>query len=224
LVVATYLLIHGSGATAWYWHRVIPELEALGHEAIAADLPSDDDAAGLREYTDAALEALGGDRSELVVVGQSLGAFTASMVCDVTAVQLLVLVNAMVPRPGESAGEWWGATGHVFPVDFDPITYFLHDVPDAVAAEAGNHLRRQSETVFGDVWPLASWPDVPTGYVLCRDDRFFPADFQRRMVRDRLSITPREMEGGHLSALSQPHAMVQNFEPLRLESLKTHHS
>src|SRR3712207_7067368 len=28
------------------------------------------------------------------------------------SVDLLVLLNAMVPRPGETGGEWWTATGH----------------------------------------------------------------------------------------------------------------
>ena len=36
--------------------------------------------------------------------------------------------------------------------------------------------RAQSEMVFADLWPLQSWPDVPTRFLLCRDDRFFPAE------------------------------------------------
>lgn len=212
--MATYLLLHGAGASAWYWHRVVPELEDLGHEVVAVDLPCDDDSAGLTEYADVAVRAVG-ERPELIVVGQSLGAFTAPLVCDALPAQLLILVNAMVPRPGETAGEWWGNTGHAFPEDFDPMTHFLHDVPPEVAAEGAAHVRRQSDAIFADPWPLAAWPDVPTGYVLCRDDRFFPADFQRRVVQDRLSIAPLEMDGGHLSALSRPVELAQRFEQIR---------
>lgn len=212
--MATYLLIHGAGGSAWYWHRVVPELERLGHEAIAVDLPCDDESAGLDAYADAAISAVG-ERPELIVVGQSLGGFTAPLVCEALPSRLLILVNAMVPRPGETAGEWWGDTGHVFPDDFDPMTYFLHDVPPEVAAESAQHLRTQTDAIFADPWPLVAWPDVPTGYVLCREDRFFPAEFQRRLVQDRLSVTPVEMDAGHLPALSRPVELVQSFEELR---------
>jgi pimeloyl-ACP methyl ester carboxylesterase len=213
--MATYVLIHGAGSTSWYWHRVVPELQALNHDVVAVDLPSDDDAAGIDEYVETTICAIG-DRRDLVVVGQSLAGFTAPVVCGSLPVVLLVLINAMVPRPGEPAGEWWSNTGHVFPEPFDPEIHFLHDVLPDVAAEAAHHLRRQSDTVFRQPWPLPRWPEVPTRYLLCRDDRFFPADFQRRMVLDRLGTEPDEMEGGHLPALSRPTELVLRLEQLRL--------
>ena len=48
--MATFVLIHGAGDVGWYWHLVEAELRARGHEAIAPDLPCDDDSAGLPEY------------------------------------------------------------------------------------------------------------------------------------------------------------------------------
>jgi hypothetical protein len=51
---------------------------------------------------------------------------------------------------------------------------------------------------------LTRWPDVPTRFLQARDDRFFPAEFQRRVVQERLGITPDEMPGGHHVALSRP--------------------
>src|SRR5207248_1723731 len=53
-------------------------------------------------------------------------------------------------------------------------------------------------------WPLDRWPDVPTRFLLCRQDRFFPADFLRRVVTERLGIVPDEIDGGHLPALARP--------------------
>jgi pimeloyl-ACP methyl ester carboxylesterase len=52
--------------------------------------------------------------------------------------------------------------------------------------------------------PIDSWPDVPTRYVLCRDDRFFPAQWTRDMVAGRLGLTPLEIDGGHCPFLSRP--------------------
>jgi pimeloyl-ACP methyl ester carboxylesterase len=191
-------------------------LRAFGHEVVAVDLPCDDDNAGLDEYTQCVVEAVG-PRQDVILVAQSLGGFTAPLVCDRLPVSLMVLVNGMVPMPGESAGEWWANTGHVFPDPFDPAEVFAHDVPADVAAEQLTHLRTQSGTPFEKPWPLRAWPDVPTRILLSRNDRFFPADFQRRVATDRLGIIPDEMPGGHLPALAHPDELVEWLERYRAE-------
>ena len=215
--VSTYLLLHGAGSSSWYWHLVTPELQQRGHEVVAVDLPCDDDSAGLAEYADAAIRAAG-NPTELIVVAQSLAGFTGPLLCERLPVILLVLVNAMVPRPGETAGQWWANTGHVFPEPFEPVEVFLHDVAPEIAAEAANHVRRQSDTIFEQPWPMTAWPKVSTRYLLCRDDRLFPAESQRRVVHDRLGITPDEMPGGHLPALAHPHELVLRLEAYRAEA------
>lgn len=212
--MATYVLIHGAGGESWYWHLVAPELQALGHEVIAVDLPCDNDSAGLQDYADTVVQAIG-DRRDVILVAQSLAAFTAPVVCSRVPVLLMVLVAAMVPRPGESAGEWWANTGHQFPDPFDPAEVFAHDLAPELAAESLDHLREQSDTPFKEPWPLEAWPDVPTRFLLCRDDRFFPAEFQRRVVKERLGMTPDEMGGGHLPALARPHELVEHLEAFR---------
>src|ERR1700758_5239996 len=107
----TFILIPGAGGSAWYWHLVAPRLEQCGHEAVAVSLPAADDAAGLPEYAGAVIRSIG-DRQprRLVIVAQSLGGFTAPLVCEQLPVAALVLVNAMIPKPGERAGEWWTNT------------------------------------------------------------------------------------------------------------------
>jgi pimeloyl-ACP methyl ester carboxylesterase len=222
--MATFVLIPGAGSDSWYWHLVAPLLERAGHEVVAVDLPNGDDAAGLAEYTDAVIAAVG-DLPDLVLVAQSLGGFTAPLVCERVPVRLLVMLAAMVPSPGESPGDWWANTGwddahrelaehDGRPVDgeFDPLVEFLHDVPEDVIAELfarGEPV--QSGTPFEKPWPLDAWPDVPTRFLLCRDDRFFPAAFQRRVVRERLGIVPDEMDGGHLPALGHPTELAERL-------------
>jgi len=97
--MSTYVLIHGAGSDSWYWHRVKPQLEALGHDVVAVDLPCDDDSAGLSDYADVVVAAAG-DRDDVIVVAQSLGAFTAPLVCGRLPVRLIVLVAATVARFG----------------------------------------------------------------------------------------------------------------------------
>jgi pimeloyl-ACP methyl ester carboxylesterase len=202
-------------------------LRARGHDVVAPDLPCDDDGAGFPEYAGAVVEAVG-DRKDLVLVAHSLGGFTAALVAARLPVDLLVLVTAMVPLPGESPAEWWEATGQPGAVarqderegrpvgaPFDPLVSFLHDVPPEIAAEAVRRGRAQSGTPFGAPWPLDAWPDVPTAFVLCRQDRFFPADFMRTVVRTRLGITPEEIDSGHVPALSSPRTLVDVVEARR---------
>jgi pimeloyl-ACP methyl ester carboxylesterase len=222
--MATYVLIHGAGSDGWYWHLVVPELEARGHEVVTMDLPCDDDTAGLAEYTDTVVDAIG-ERTDLVVVAQSLAGFTAPLVCERVEVDVMVLVAAMVPRPGEIPNDWWANTGWEAAQRaqseregrrpdraFDVIETFFHDVPPDVTAEAmARGERAQSGTPLEKPWPLPAWPDVPTKFLLCRDDRFFPAEFQRRVVRERLGLTPDEMDGGHLPALAHPHELVRRL-------------
>jgi hypothetical protein len=223
-MMATYVLIHGAGDSS-YWHRIVPELRALGHEVVAPELPSDD-AAGLAGYTDTVVGAIG-DRTDLVVVAQSLGGFTGPLVCARVPADLLVMVAAMVPSPGETAGDWWGNTGAEQarrehdarsgrPPEFDLRTSFFHDVPPEVTDEAmAREPRGESAAMWTDPWPLTTWPDVPTRFLLCRDDRFFPAPFMRRVVRDRLGIEPDEFPSGHLPALSRPKELVDHLEAYR---------
>jgi pimeloyl-ACP methyl ester carboxylesterase len=227
VTTATYVLLHGAGSTPWYWHLVEPELRTRGHDVVVVDLPCDDDSAGFPEYADAVVDAIG-DRKDLILVAQSLAGFTAPLVCERMPVDLMVLVAAMVPMPGESAGEWWANTGHEQamrkqaeldgrdPDDQSPESIFLHDLPPELLADAMQGVRPQSGTPFAAPWPLAAWPDVPTRFLLCRDDRFFPAEFQRRVVTERLGITPDEMDGGHLPALAHPDELVERLEAYRI--------
>lgn len=215
--MATFLLIPGAGGAAWSWHLVVRELRARSHRAVAVDLPADDDEAGLTAYARAAAAAAPVGASDVIVVGQSMGAFTAPLLCELLPVRLLVLLNPMIPVPGESGGQWWVSTRQqesleanarllgLDPVTFDdPGVVFGHDVPSGLFAEAGRRMRDQSARPFADPWPLQSWPDVPTRVLVGREDRFFPLEFQRRLARERLGLDLDEVDGSHSAMLSRP--------------------
>ena len=216
--MSTYLLVPGAGGAAWYWHRVAALLDDAGHAAIAVDLPGGDPDAGLPEYTDLVVAA-GCGRDEVVLVAQSMGAFSAVPACARLPVRHLVLNNAMVPLPGETAGNWWENTGSTparvaaardggYDEAFDIETYFLHDVPPAVAADGAEHQRPEADVAFGQPCAFEHWPDVPTTVLAGGDDRFFPVAFQRRVAWERLGLEVAVLPGGHLNALSEPEALV----------------
>jgi len=214
--VATYVFVHGAGDGAWSWELVARELRERGHAAITLDLPSEDESAGLWDYADAVVEAIG-DRSDVVVVAHSLGGFTAPLVCTRVPVDLLVLVAAMVPAPGEPAEDWWTNTRYESGYDGDEAAVYYHDVAPELAAEAASRARGQASPPMHELWPLPRWPDVPTRYLLCRDDRAFPADWLRGVVRERLGFAPDEIDGGHCAYLSRPRELAERLEAYRAE-------
>jgi pimeloyl-ACP methyl ester carboxylesterase len=236
--VATYALIHGGAHGGSCWHLLVDELEARGHDVVAPDLPIDDDAADLEAHIRAVVDAVA-DRNNVVVVAHSLGGLVGPLVCPRVDANLLVLLAAMVPAPGESCFELWENTGYGVPIEGaerlreDPgsvttqghgdvlpeaaaIAAFYHDVPRDVALDAVSMLRNQSLTVFSEPSPMTAWPDVPTSYILCRDDRAVPPAWSRRVVQDRLGITPEEIDGGHSPFLSRPAELAELLESLRV--------
>jgi pimeloyl-ACP methyl ester carboxylesterase len=219
--MTTFILIPGAGGAAWYWSRVAPLLTAAGHEAIAIDLPADDPAAGLSAYPDLVVDAIGG-RQGVVVVAMSLGGFTAPLVAGRVPLRMLVFLNAMIPVPSETAGAWWDNTGSEtarveaarnggYGETIDLDVYFLHDVPPEVAAEGEQYQRPEADIVFGEPCAFTAWPAIPIHVIAGREDRFFPADFQRRVAKERLGADADVLPGGHLIALSNPKGVTDRL-------------
>jgi pimeloyl-ACP methyl ester carboxylesterase len=219
--MSTFVLIHGAGDGGWSWHLVEAELRARGHDVVAPDLPANDESAELGDYADAVVEAVG-DRTDLIVVGHSFGGFTAPLVAARLPVDLLVFVAGMVPSPGEPPRDWWANTGFAEAVreqaardggltgNADPLVSFYHDVPRELAEQALSKERAHpSKASMAAPWPLDGWPDVPTKFVLCTEDRFFPADLLRRVVAKRLDVVPDEIAASHCVALSRPRELVE---------------
>jgi hypothetical protein len=156
----------------------------------------------------------GRSRTDVVLVAGSLGGFTAPLVCERAPVRELVLINAMIPDPGETARDWWAHTGALAAQTeaaraggygpFDEVTYFLHDVDPHVAAEGERHRRFEANAAFDSVCDFKTWPATEIRVVAGHDDRFFPIGLQRRVARDRLGLEVDVLPGGHLLPLAQP--------------------
>lgn len=184
-----------------------------GNQAIAVDLPGDDETAGLPRYTELVVDAIG-TRGDVVLVAGSLGGFTAPLVCQRAPVRELVLVNAMIPDPGETARDWWAHTGALESQAeaaraggygaFEVATYFLHDVDAEVAAEGEPYQRIEADIAFESVCDFKAWPAIRIRVLAGTDDRFFPVSLQRRVARERLGVEADVLPGGHLLPLVEP--------------------
>ena len=206
-------LIPGAGGQGWLWHLVEADLRARGFDAFAIDLPAADEACGLPAYADTVVAAIG-DRTDVTLVAQSMGAFTAPLVWERVPTRGVVFVNAMIPVPGETAGEWWAHVGSHeamlkaareggYTTEFEDDVYFMHDIPADLVAYMNEHPSPETDTIFGDACTFSSWPERIT-VVTGRDDRLFPLELQRRVARDRVGVDPVVVPGGHLAALSYP--------------------
>jgi hypothetical protein len=108
-----------------------------------------------------------------------------------------------------------------------PLHTLHPQVPDAVPVGPdglGRRPRRRRwccsrpgsrHRAFGEPWPLDAWPEVETRFLLATDDRFFPADFVRSTVTDRLGFRPEEMRGDHCPMLGHPKELADRLEAYR---------
>lgn len=171
--MSLFVLVHGAYHGGWCWSRLVPELERLGHRAIAPDLPCDDPGAGYDEYVGAVVDAMdtagaagaagrsstAGAGSDVVVVGHSLGGFTAALVAQQRPVRRLIfLCTAPViggPRADElrarmvtarfgAMARFRDGDGRAVMSAADAWDGFYRDCDDATAAWAIARLRPQA--------------------------------------------------------------------------------
>ena len=215
------VLVHGSYHGAWCWDRLTPELERLGHTVTAVDLPISDPAAGASEYADAIEQQV--DWSEApVLIGHSTAGLTIPIVGERRRVRQLIFLASMLPKPGMSANdqraaepidgagpsgtaEWTDLGNDVWLVGPNTATeMFYPDAAPVDAAWAASQLRPQSYRAMNEVTPLTAWPDVPSAYIVCRDDRAVNPEWARRAARERLDVEPVEIDGGHSPFITRP--------------------
>lgn len=98
-----FVLIHGGFSGAWCWSRLIPEIEKLGHEALAIDLPGHgerrDERSTLADRRDAIVEVL---REGDILLGHSGGGFDITLAADAAPDKIahLIYLSAGLPLEG----------------------------------------------------------------------------------------------------------------------------
>jgi pimeloyl-ACP methyl ester carboxylesterase len=230
--MTTFALIHGAWHGAWCWEPLIPELERRGHRAVAVDLPCDDPSAttmaNAQLVADSLSDAKAGDDDanagdeDVVVVGHSLGGITAVVVPLLCPVRKVVMLAALVPRPGRSIGDVMGSepdttteefnalprnVGEGGAVWWDPAVaapFFYRACDPATARWAAERLRTQVWTTSREPCPLDKWPDCELASIICTEDELLQLDWSRRTAREVLAIEPIELPGGHFPMLSLP--------------------
>jgi pimeloyl-ACP methyl ester carboxylesterase len=207
--MTTFALIHGSGDGGWAWHLVQQALRELGHESVAPDLPTDREDVTWDDCVDVVADAVG-TADDLVVVGHSAGGLFVPLVAARLDACLQVFVAGLVPRPGETANEWFEDVGWSPPRNSDPLDVYYHDVPRKLAAEAMSRERTTSHKLAETPWESPHCPTTPARFIVTAHDRFIKPAIQRRVASTRLGITkPDEIGAGHCVNLSRPHELAR---------------
>ena len=214
-----FALVHGAWGGAWSWERVVPELERLGHETLAVELPCDDPEAGCTRYADVVLDALADAGDDVVLVGHSLAGLTIPLVAARRPLRRLVYLCSLLPLPGlawvdqpePALREGFTARlrrdelGRSYWPDAESVATGLYpDCPREAALAAFPRLRRQARAPMLEPCPLASLPDVESTYLLARADHAVSPAWSRRAARERLGVEPVELPGGHSPTVSRP--------------------
>ncbi len=216
-----FVLVHGGFGSPAELAPVIPELEALGHRAIAVDLPCTDPAAMLEDYASAVVEAMVGIEGPVVVVGHSAGGATISLLPGEVRVDRLVYVTAFVPEPGRSIADLGGAdvVETILAISRDDgngcrsldVELLASLVPPeervAYLAFLEATQRPQGWAAIEQHWPGRSLPDVPCTYVLCTEDNILPPATQREMAA-RLGVEPVEIGSDHAVFTLRPRELA----------------
>jgi len=219
--MTTFVLVHGAFGSSAELAPVIPELEALGHRAVAVDLPCTDPAATLDDYARTVVETVAGIAGSVAVVGHSAGGATISLVPARTRVDRLIYVTAVVPEPGRSILDVVGADvrERILSVSRDDgngcrsfdLQLLAALVPpeerDGYLAYLRATQRPQGWAALEQPWPGRSLPDVPRTYVLCTQDQIIPPARQREMAA-RLGVKPLEIASEHEVFTFRPHELA----------------
>ncbi len=230
--MATFGLIHGAWHGAWCWSHVVAELNGLGHEALAVDLPVDRAEATVADYARVAAEAFAGGPPP-IVVAHSMAGLVAPLIADRLPLAGIVYLAAILRRPGSSLADDRadGLNADISPPDFgkelkrdaEGLTYWpnaeavarhlFHDASAADAAWAFARLRHQ-KGYWGERSPQADWPAVPVASIVCAEDHAVNPAWSRRVARDWLKVEPIELAGGHSPHITRPRELAALLDRL----------
>ena len=218
-----FVLVHGAWHGAWCWSRVIPLLEERGHAAVAMDLPIEDRSAGWGDYADAVIAAMDDADGDVVLVGHSMGGHVIPVVAERRPVARSVFLAAGMPveesfaalmqkhhdhfGPALAEKLVWAEDGGTTWRPDDAADIFYHDCEPQDARDAVSRLRSQYMQQAGDPYPITSFPNSPSTYIVCGQDRAISPAWGRRITSE-LGMETIEMDASHSPFWSRPRELA----------------
>jgi pimeloyl-ACP methyl ester carboxylesterase len=202
---------HGLWADGSCFSKLIPTLQAEGHEVVAAQNSLDT----LKGDVAAVTRALGRVRSPAILVGHSYGGTVITAAGTDDRVAGLVYIAALAPDEDE--------TSQSQQAKFPTTDVFAHiEVaygriwlkPDGIACFAGDLSEQEQKLVwatqgvpdanlFNQRMDGTAWRSKPSWYIVAKNDRTVHPDLER-FVAKRMGATTYEVDSSHVPMLSKP--------------------
>lgn len=239
--MATFVLVHGSFHGAWCWSKVVPELEGLGHRAVAVDLPAQGDdmtpvaEASLDMNVARVVEVIEKEADPVVLVGHSFGGATITQTAEQIPerIALLVYLTAFIPLDGESVNDimrsplWPPEKGaRAFKRSEDGLTVsvapdvvrerFYHDCSEEDVVRCLERIRPQP-FVPRDT-KLRTTPErfgqVPRAFIYCTEDRSILLRVQKELAARMPCDKEASLPTSHSPFLSAPRELAKTLSDL----------
>lgn len=233
--MASFLLVHGSWHGAWCWSRLVPLLEARGHQVTAIDLPghgADRTAAHritLRAYSRSVQDAAAQCQSPPILVGHSMGGMVITRAAAASAELFagIVYLCAFVPRRGDSVIR----LGRMDRQSLVPVGAVPRPPRIKIRKERAREIfygactDEAAEWAISQLRPDPLWPLLqrlsrnPTtalfrAYVECTEDRAITIASQRAMLERSPCDEVVSMKTDHSPFLSAPGELAEHLDAL----------
>lgn len=208
--MTTFCLLHTSGQGPSGWRLLTECLEQRGHHTIAPAFHARETNQGASWHAQALFEDLrrtNDPPSEVVGVAHSAAGVFLPLLANLWPVRKMVFPAALAPCPGVSIIEQFRADPSMFQPEWagkDPMNddvaleFVYHDCPrERIDWALSTRLDFYAKRAMEEPSPLASWPPIPSAYIVCADDRTISPAWQRKAARELLGVEPAELPGGH---------------------------
>ncbi len=228
--MAVFILVPGAWHGAWCWARIVPLLEAAGHQVFAPELEKAPLGANPLPLWARQVASLAENASEPpVLLGHSRGGLVISAAAALAprAAGLLVYLSGFLlpagqsmqtamalPQAGGEPDYLRPARGRCLAVASEVvIPRFYHLVAPEVATRAALRLHPEPLGIFSA--PAVPPPEeTPRAYIECMDDRVVPLALQRAM-QATLPCTPvLSLPSDHSPFLSMPEQLATALDSL----------
>jgi len=230
--VSSYCLIHGSGQGPDGWRLLVRELERRNHSVLTPAFEVNRTDQGLVWHAETIVNALGRsglNAVDVICVAHSASGMYLPLIAERWPPRRMVFLAAVVPRPGMSIRQQFKAD----PTMFNPawvkqnpaedkvaLEFVYHDCPlDRLDWVLSTRLVFYNKKALEEPSPLHAWPQVPSSYIMCKDDRTITPEWQRKAARELLGVAPIELPGGHCPHVSRPEALADVLERLARASV-----
>ncbi len=227
----TVVLVHGAFANASSWARVIPILQRDGYHVIAVENPLTSWDADLATTK----RVIGAQQGPIVVVGHSYGgAVITGAAAGNPNVKALVYIAALAPDSGEAVAAFLDK----YPAPLskalvpDPAGFlyvdraklrdvFALDVPQAETDVMAVTQKPINGASFQAAPAVAAWKQIPSWYLVARQDRSINPDLERFYAK-RMNATTVEVASSHVPFLSHPAEVAHLIEQAASGARATH--